>query len=218
MIGVPSPEELREGGVVSVSPPAALSPDLPCEPVVASNEGSRPKALFVLERRTCDLIYGAEVQASLREMADFYAEPQTRESVALHPEILEKVEVIFSGWGAPRMDRAFLDAAPNLKAVFYGAGTIGYFVTEDFWNRGIVVTGASEINAQPVAEYTLGTILLGLKNFWGLSVGVRDGLGWGDHTRWFQRIPLTRFINFLWNDRPPVARLSEAVRYRVPGL
>lgn len=124
-----------------------------------------------------------DVQAMLRELADFHAEPQTRESVAEHPEILEDVEVIFSGWGAPRMDRAFLEAAPNLKAVFYGAGTIGYFVSEEFWKRGIVVTSASEINARPVAEYTLGVILLCLKDFWGLSGAVRVGEGWGDHTR-----------------------------------
>lgn len=153
------------------------------DPLVAPEKVRRHKALFVLERRTCGLIYPPAVQDALLGMANFYAEPQTRESVAEHPEVLEDVEVIFSGWGAPRMDRAFLEAAPNLQAVFYGAGTIGYFVTEEFWQRDIVVTSASEINALPVAEYTLGAILLCLKNFWALSRAVRAGEGWGDHTR-----------------------------------
>lgn len=169
---------------MSLSLRPVLRPSSPSgEPSVASTERSRPKALFVLERRTCGLIYAPETREKLHKMADFYAEPQTRESVADHPEVLGEAEVIFSGWGAPRMDRAFLDAAPNLKAVFYGAGTIGYFVSEEFWERGIVVTSASEINALPVAEYTLGAILLCLKDFWGLSLAVRAGEGWGDHTR-----------------------------------
>ena len=143
----------------------------------------KPKALFLLESRTYDLIYGLGVRGKLAGLADFYEEPQTRESVAARPDVLREAEVIFSGWGAPLMDKAFLEAAPNLRAVFYGAGTIGYFVTEEFWDRGIVVTGAAAYNAQPVAEYTLGVILLSLKNFWGLSAGVRRGQGWGDHTR-----------------------------------
>src|SRR5690606_30265508 len=73
---------------------------------------------------------------------------------------------IFSGWGAPKLDAAFLDAAPNLKAVFYGAGSIRYFTTEEFWSRRIAITSAYAMNAVPVAEYTLATILLSLKNFW----------------------------------------------------
>lgn len=143
----------------------------------------KPMALFILEERTCDLIYSPRIRRDLENLADFYLAPQSRESVTAHPERLADVEVIFSGWGAPRMDRAFLEAAPKLRAVFYGAGSIGYFVTEEFWRRGIVVSGAWELNALPVAEYTLGAILLSLKDFWGLSHAVRRGEGWGDHTR-----------------------------------
>src|SRR5438105_11882402 len=83
-----------------------------------------PKALFILEAASRDLIYGPQEQHELEEHADFYAAPQSRESIASNPGLLRDVEVIFSGWGAPTMDKAFLDAAPNLKAVFYGAGSI----------------------------------------------------------------------------------------------
>jgi len=146
-------------------------------------ELDKPKALFILEEKTCDLIYSPQVRRDLGRLADFYLEPQSRESIQAHPERLRDVEIIFSGWGAPLMDQAFLDAAPQLRAVFYGAGSIGYFVTEEFWKRDILVTGASELNAQPVAEYTLAVILLSLKKFWSLSEAVRSGHGWGDHTR-----------------------------------
>ena len=53
--------------------------------------------------------------------------------IVTNPGLLADAEVIFSGWGAPMMDEAFLEAAPNLRAVFYGAGTIGYCTSEAFW-------------------------------------------------------------------------------------
>lgn len=79
---------------------------------------------------------------------------------------LGRADVIFSAWGMPKMDAEFLSAAPNLRAVFYAAGSVKDFYTPEAQTRGIVVSTASEANSRPVAEYTLGAILLGLKNFW----------------------------------------------------
>ena len=143
----------------------------------------KPKALFILHAPSLDLIYGPEEQAFLAAHADFYAPSQTHESILGNPGLLADVEVIFSGWGAPIMDEGFLSAAPNLKAVFYGAGSILYCVSEAFWDRGILITSAYGANAVPVAEYTLATILLSLKNVWRLGAQIKAGKGWGDHTR-----------------------------------
>ena len=74
-------------------------------------------------------------------------------------------------------------AAPNLEAVFYGAGTTGYFTSEAFWDREIVLASAYAANAVPVAEYTLGVALLSLKRFWHFASLTKVGKGWGDHTR-----------------------------------
>jgi phosphoglycerate dehydrogenase-like enzyme len=94
------------------------------------------------------------------------AGPMTAREALLRPDLLAQADVIFSGWGAPRMDVSFLAAAPRLKAVFYGAGSIRYFTSDEFWARNIAVSSAYAMNAVPVAEYTLATILLSLKNFW----------------------------------------------------
>lgn len=91
--------------------------------------------------------------------------------------------MIFSGWGAPVMDENFLEAAPNLRAVFYGAGSIRSFTTETFWRRDLVVTSAYAANAIPVAENTVATILLSLKHFWRMAGLAKRGEGWGDHSR-----------------------------------
>lgn len=124
------------------------------------------KGLIILDTQAFELIYGAEFKTEIGYRVELLAEPLTRQEALARPELLARVEVIFSGWGAPKMDAAFLAAAPNLKAFFYGAGSIRYFTTDEFWARKITITSAYAMNAVPVAEYTLATILLSLKNFW----------------------------------------------------
>jgi phosphoglycerate dehydrogenase-like enzyme len=95
-----------------------------------------------------------------------------------HPLPLEALpaatEVIFSTWGMPRMSEAFLAALPNLKAVFYGAGSVRCFVTEASWRRGVRVFSAARANAVPVAEFTAAQIVLGLKHVQRLRVRTLD--------------------------------------------
>ena len=126
----------------------------------------RSTALYILDRPSCDLIYSPEDQAGIAGLVDVLGAPLDRQSCRQHPELLGQADVIFSGWGAPVMDADFLAAAPRLKAVFYGSGSIRGFVTEAFWNRGITVTSAYAANAIPVVEYTMAVILLSLKHFW----------------------------------------------------
>ena len=74
------------------------------------------KTLYILGEDSFKRIYGIEEQAQIEEMCDVIAPPQTRESIAQHPELLADVEAIFSGWGAPVLDAEFLAKAPKLKA------------------------------------------------------------------------------------------------------
>jgi phosphoglycerate dehydrogenase-like enzyme len=73
---------------------------------------------------------------------------------------LAGVEVLVTSWGAPALTADRLDRMPKLRAVFHGAGTIRGLVTEEFWERGIVITSAAEANAIPVAEFTYAQIVL----------------------------------------------------------
>jgi phosphoglycerate dehydrogenase-like enzyme len=132
-----------------------------------------PKALFLLDPEPYDLIYSPTERERLSQLAEFYAPAQTRRSVQEHPEVLSDVEVIFSGWGMAVLDEAFLQAAPNLKAVFYGAGSIRYFMTEAAWERGITVVTAYAANNVPVVEYTLSQILFSLKLGWRFVFDVK---------------------------------------------
>ena len=144
---------------------------------------NRPKGLYILDGPSTDLIYGRQERADIDALMDIIAAPQTRESVSSEPAALAEAEIIFSGWGGPVMDSAFLAAAPKLRAFFYGAGSIRPYVTDAFWDRNIVITSAYAANAVPVSEYTLGAILLSLKNFWNFAAEAKHGRGWGDHKR-----------------------------------
>ena len=112
-----------------------------------------------------DRIYGPEGIAAIREMTDLKG-VFTNEEIAADPSVLQDVQIIFSGWGGPLLDAKFLAAAPGLEAVFYGAGSIRYMVTPEFWAKGIPITSAWFPNGIPVAEYTEAQIVLSLKGFW----------------------------------------------------
>lgn len=124
------------------------------------------KGIFLLNPDAYDKIYGPAQRAEITQLVDLYAPPQTAQTVAADPTILHAAEIIFSGWGMPRMDEAFLAHCPNLRIVFYGAGSLKNFTTEAFWAREIPITSSYAANAVPVAEFTLAQILLCLKKTW----------------------------------------------------
>src|SRR5699024_1648916 len=113
------------------------------------------KSLFVMTKNLVDLVYPESVRNEILTRTEEVAPPMSAQELYENKEILNEVEVVFSGWGGPRFDEELLAAAPNLKAVFYAAGTIKTIVTDAFWKTGIQITSAYEANAVPVAEYTL---------------------------------------------------------------
>ena len=108
---------------------------------------------------------------------------QTADSVAKNPGVLAEAEVILSGWGAPTMDGAFLDAAPDLRVVLYGAGSIRRVATPALWDRGVRITSAYAANAVPVSEYTLAAILFSLKRGWHFAFSARREKHYPDEAR-----------------------------------
>jgi phosphoglycerate dehydrogenase-like enzyme len=130
----------------------------------------KPKAIFILGEWARDDVYGPEEIRDIEKLVDFIAPPQTAETIKSNMGLLRDVEFIFSAWGAPVMDQAFLDAAPKLKAVLYASGTVKGFVTDEFWKRGIRLTGANSVFVLPVAEYTISQILFCLKHGWQFAL------------------------------------------------
>lgn len=97
--------------------------------------------------------------ARLHAVADV-ADDVVTPAVAGTSPALAGVEVLVTGWGAPRVDAALLRRAPRLRAVVHTAGTVKRLVAPEAWERGVRVSTGATPNARPVAEYTLAMILL----------------------------------------------------------
>jgi phosphoglycerate dehydrogenase-like enzyme len=131
------------------------------------------KGLFILNQDSYEKVYPPAIRTQIEKLIDIYSPHQTKESIDDNLSLLNEADVIFSGWGGAVMDEAFMQAAPNLKAVFYGAGSINGIVTDAFWKRNILIISSYAANAIPVAEYTLSQILFTLKNGWHFAQAMR---------------------------------------------
>ena len=133
----------------------------------------KPKGLYLLGEGAFARIYGPDTRREIEAQVEMVAPLQTAEMIAQDPSALADVTLIFSGWGMARVDETFLDAAPNLEAIFYAAGTVHYFVTDALWQRGVRLTSGYGANAEFVAPYTLAQIILSLKRVWHFSNKLR---------------------------------------------
>jgi phosphoglycerate dehydrogenase-like enzyme len=58
--------------------------------------------------------------------------------------------------------------------LFYGAGAVEGFVTDEVWSRDVRIANANVANGVSVAEYTVAQIVLCLKQAWRHASAVRD--------------------------------------------
>lgn len=121
----------------------------------------RLRAAICVRPQHRHLVYQAEDLARAAEFAELL-NPTGELPAALWPT----VDVILGGWGMPVLDGAFLHRASNLRAVFYGAGSVRGFMTDEAWRRGITVTTAAQANSETTAEFTLALVLFSLKHGW----------------------------------------------------
>lgn len=111
---------------------------------------------------TIDWVFSAETQRALAEKLDILGKI-TPDEMDEKADILARTDIIFSTWGMPELTGAEIERyLPNLKAVFYAAGSVQYFA-RPFIERGIIVCSSWQANGIPVAEYTTASILLSNK-------------------------------------------------------
>src|SRR5438874_4862425 len=132
------------------------------------------RGLFVLHKDAFGLAYGADELRDIARHVRMVEEPLTADALSRRPELLADIEVIFSGWGGPRLSEQFLSAAPRLRAFFYAAGSLSSILSDAVWARDLVVTSAVAANAVPVAEYALASILFSLKHGFRFARKVRE--------------------------------------------
>jgi phosphoglycerate dehydrogenase-like enzyme len=121
----------------------------------------RPRLVLAMSAATRDQLMTPELAARLRAVAD--ADPATAVGDFTDPAAVEGAEILLTGWGAPRIDRAALELMPRLRAVVHAAGTVKPYIAAEVFERGVLVVSAAEANAVPVAEFTFAAIVLAAK-------------------------------------------------------
>lgn len=124
-------------------------------------------AVFIGEwKGTTGNVYSAGVREKLHEFLNFETDNIiSKGEFPEYKDILSRVEYAFSTWGMARFTKEEIrEYLPNLKAVFYAAGSVQGFARE-FIEEGVEVYSAWAANAVPVAEYTFAQIILATKGF-----------------------------------------------------
>ncbi len=91
------------------------------------------------------------------------AGPVNLNDAAALAALLDGARIAVTGWGSPRFDAALLAKAPDLRMVAHTAGTVKGIVSDELYDRGIVVTTSAAANAVPVAQYTVAMMVSLLK-------------------------------------------------------
>ncbi len=151
------------------------------------NKNEKIKGLVLLSDVGLERLYGKSELDEINESVNIYAPPMGQAALSTDYGVLNDADVIFSGWGCPLINDEFLDAAPNLKAVFYAAGTVKHFTDKgQIFDRGIKLTSSAIANAVPVAEFCLSQILFSLKLGWHFALSIKENKAWPSSTERFK--------------------------------
>ncbi|MGN7978345.1 hydroxyacid dehydrogenase [Microbacterium sp. 22195] len=123
-----------------------------------------PRVAFAMNRDDHLAAFPAPLLERLGSVADVITPlPMEEFDSAASLRVLAETEVLITGWGAPHFGLATLEHAPRLRAIVHAAGTVRTFLDPAVYDRGIRVSTCASANAIPVAEFTLASIVFGLK-------------------------------------------------------
>ncbi|MBO7405303.1 MAG: hydroxyacid dehydrogenase [Clostridia bacterium] len=136
-------------------------------------------ALFFGDAGRIGYVYSDEVIARLHGALCFETDAViAKRDMEAYRDVLSRADYLFTTWGMPHFEKEEIrEYLPNLKAVFYGAGSVQHFARE-FLEEGIAVFSAWAANGVPVAEYTFAEIILAAKGFYQRLHRQADGSAW----------------------------------------
>ena len=137
------------------------------------------KALFVGSAANVERVYAPSTLEKLHAELEFATDHViAKNEIDDYRTELASADYLFSTWGMPSFtNEEIREYLPNVKAVFYGAGSVQAFA-RPFLEENIAVFSAWAANGVPVAEYTFAQIILSSKGFWQLLHRQADGAAW----------------------------------------
>ena len=157
---------------------------------------NRPIVVLAMAPALTPDLFGEAQRARLASIATLPdPAPLTRVDDERAAALLAQAEILLTAWGSPRIDGAALDRAPKLGAIIHAAGTVKGHVDPLCFERGVRVTSAAAANAVPVAEFTVGAILLAGKRAFRLQRRYRE----------------VRNYRLWWNEVPPIGNHRKVI-------
>jgi len=102
-----------------------------------------PHVSLLLTKETKEKVFTPQELRRLKSFALVRYQPYP----VLDPELLKKLirgaDGVVTGWGTPPLTKEVLDQAPNLKIICHSAGSVKPVVSDEVWQRKIVVTTAA---------------------------------------------------------------------------
>lgn len=126
-------------------------------------------------------VYSENTVAEIKKYYELNETILCKKNIKENIDISKSAEALFSTWGMEHFSKEDIkDYFPNLKYIFYAAGSVQEFA-QDFLGSGIKVFSASAANAVPVAEYTFAQIVLSNKGMFGAVEKNKHNFGAANH-------------------------------------
>lgn len=122
--------------------------------------------IMTANKYDADRVFIPEIIEELKQSYNLCPDLISKKNIETHSDFLKETECIFCTWGVECFTRDEIKKYfPNLKCVYYAAGSVQHFAKE-FLDCGVRVFSAWQANAVPVAEYTYAQIILAAKGFY----------------------------------------------------
>jgi phosphoglycerate dehydrogenase-like enzyme len=144
---------------------------------ITGSGSPKPMGLFIIDEEACRDVFAERDLDEIASLVNIYGEIQTPAMIECNPAILKEAQIIFTGWGIVDCRHIPVEYLDNAQLILHSAGTVKHFITDEFWRKGIRVSSAAYANSVPVAEYTLGHILVSLKRSWYYAQTIRQMRG-----------------------------------------
>src|SRR5437773_7291718 len=124
-------------------------------------------------------LFSEQSDAALRSLGRvvFHEEEKELTSQDL-AERIGAIDIVVTGWRAPKFTTEVLEAARNLKLIAHSAGSVKFMLDGDCLERGIEVTNVAAAMAPAVAETTLMFIMLLLRPMHRMDRHLKAGQEW----------------------------------------
>ena len=137
---------------------------------------AKPKVGIVVRESLRKRILSDVDLEKLESLADVKINPEDRDfSDEEAAEFLKGMDGAFSSWNSGDLTPAILESAPGLKIWAYGAGTVKGKISEEAWEKDVIVTSSAPVIADDVAELTMGFITVGLRSMIPFSRAMSGG-------------------------------------------